>query len=120
MATTFKDDFTSYIIEHKNVELFNLIWLDATATDEETKKSEERLRSIINHLTRFADIEECQEYIEQQSQKDRLILIVSGQMGQEIVPAIHKLRQVISIYIYCMNEKKHKEWASKFKKVKIH
>ncbi|CAF3807343.1 unnamed protein product [Rotaria sp. Silwood1] len=45
-------------------------------------------------------------------------MIVSGQSEQEIVPSIHKLQQVVSIYIYCMNKKKNEQWARTFAKVK--
>ncbi|CAF5071208.1 unnamed protein product, partial [Rotaria sp. Silwood1] len=45
-------------------------------------------------------------------------MIVSGQLGQEIVPSIHKLQQVVSIYVYCMNKKKNEQWARTFAKVK--
>ncbi|CAF4106934.1 unnamed protein product, partial [Rotaria sordida] len=60
----------------------------------------------------------CQEYIKKQSQKAQLIMIVSGRLGREIVPSIHELRQVISIYVYCMDKKSHEQWARNFEKVK--
>ena len=84
-----------------HLELFSLIWLDAS--DREPRDEEQKLRSIINHVKKFQDVKQCEQYIEQTSEKDRLIVIVSGQLGMKIVPSIHKLRQVISIYLYCMN-----------------
>ncbi|CAF3945779.1 unnamed protein product, partial [Rotaria sp. Silwood1] len=45
-------------------------------------------------------------------------MIVSGRLGQEIVPSIHKLRQVISIYVYCMDKEVNRKWVDKFAKVK--
>ncbi|CAF1353988.1 unnamed protein product [Rotaria sordida] len=45
-------------------------------------------------------------------------MIVSGRLGREIVPSIHELRQVISIYVYCMDKKSHEQWACNFEKVK--
>ncbi|CAF1459124.1 unnamed protein product [Adineta steineri] len=45
-------------------------------------------------------------------------MVVSGRLGREIVPLIQKVRQVISIYVYCMDEKGNKEWSRKFAKVK--
>ncbi|CAF2843007.1 unnamed protein product [Rotaria sp. Silwood2] len=77
-----------------------------------------KLRSIINNLLKFQDVTQCQKYIEERSHKDRLIMIVSGQLGQEIVPSIHKLQQVVSIYVYCMNKEKNEQWARTFAKVK--
>ncbi|CAF4013112.1 unnamed protein product, partial [Rotaria sordida] len=66
----------------------------------------------------FQDIEQCQKYIEEQLQKDRLIMIVSGRLGQEIVPSIHQLKQIILIYVYCGDKESNKPWAEKFSKVK--
>ncbi|CAF3985218.1 unnamed protein product [Rotaria sp. Silwood1] len=45
-------------------------------------------------------------------------MIVSGQLGKEIVPSVHNLQQVISIYVYCMNKEINEQWASRFTKVK--
>ncbi|CAF4287003.1 unnamed protein product, partial [Adineta steineri] len=67
---------------------------------------------------KFQDVKQCQQYIEQRSENDRLVIIVSGQLGQEIIPYIHQLRQVISIYVYCMDKKSYEQWALKFSKVK--
>ncbi|CAF4959412.1 unnamed protein product, partial [Rotaria sp. Silwood1] len=100
------------------LEIFCLIWLDTNANATEIRDTEQRLRSIINHLKKFKDVEQCQKYIEERSQKDRLVMIVSGQLGREIVPVIHQLRQVISIYVYCFDKKRNEKWACKFAKVK--
>ena len=108
----------SPIVKYEFEELYSLIWLDAMAVDEEMKTAEKQLRSIINDLRRFRDVKECHQYIERQSQNDRIILVVSGQMGREIVPSIHKLRQIASIYVYCMDEESNKKWTCQFKKIK--
>jgi hypothetical protein len=105
-------------IDDKQCEIFGLIWLDPNADAHQTRDAEQKLRSIINYLKKFKDVKPCQQYIEQSSNKDRIVLIVSGQLGQEIVPHIYNLRQVISIYVYCINKKIHEKWASKYAKVK--
>lgn len=98
---------------------FCLIWLDANANSKEIRDSEKKLRTIVNNLKKFGDVEECQRYIEQRSQKHRIIMIVSGRLGREIVPSIHDYREIISIYVYCMDKKNNKQWADKFSKVKL-
>ncbi|CAF4514892.1 unnamed protein product, partial [Rotaria socialis] len=100
------------------LEIFYLIWLDANANGKETRDTEQKLRSIINNLKKFQDVKQCQKYIEERSKNDRLVMIVSGQFGREIVPSIHKLRQVISIYVYCFDKVRNKQWSDKFAKVK--
>ncbi|CAF4052026.1 unnamed protein product [Rotaria magnacalcarata] len=76
-------------------------------------------RSVLSGLMpKFQDAEQCQKNFERQSQKDRLVIIVSDPSGHEITPYIHRLRQVISIYVYCMNKETDKQWADKFVKVR--
>ncbi|CAF5088812.1 unnamed protein product, partial [Rotaria sp. Silwood1] len=45
-------------------------------------------------------------------------MVVSGRLGQAIVPSIHKIRQIISIYVYCIDKERNKQWAVNFPKVK--
>ncbi|CAF1521603.1 unnamed protein product, partial [Rotaria magnacalcarata] len=116
-AISSNDDFYT-VDEDMRLEIFYLIWLDANANGKETRDTEQKLRSIINNLKKFQDVKQCQKYIEERSKNDRLVMIVSGQFGREIVPSIHKLRQVISIYVYCFDKVRNKQWADKFAKVK--
>lgn len=101
------------------LEIFHLIWLDADINTKDIQDAEQKLRSIINQLKKFQDVEQCQTYIEQRSQKDRVIMIVSGRLGREIVPSVYKLRQVTSVYVYCVDENSNNQWADKFAKVKL-
>ncbi|CAF1020693.1 unnamed protein product [Adineta steineri] len=104
--------------DDKSLEIFSIIWLDANVDVKGARNTEVKLRSIINHIKKFQDVKQCQQYIKQASQKDRLVIIVSGRLGLEIVPYIHQLRQVISIYVYCMDKKNNEKWAYKFSKIK--
>lgn len=103
----------------KNLEIFCVVWLDGGINAEDVRKTEQKLRSIVNRLKKFQDIEECKKYIEKQSKDDRLIMVVSGRLGQLIVPSVHNFRQIISIYVYCMDQKRNEEWACQFPKVQL-
>jgi hypothetical protein len=105
--------------DDQRLESFLLIWLDHNVNVNCTENTEQKLRSIINNLKKFQDVKQCQQCIEQRSQKDRIVLIVNGRLGREIVPRIHQLRQVISIYVYCTDQKGNMEWSSKFSKVRL-
>jgi hypothetical protein len=70
------------------------------------------------HLTTFDDDNKCEEYIRSTPKDDRIVLIVSGQLGQKIVPRIHQLRQISSVYVYCINKKQNEQWAQQFSKVR--
>ncbi|CAF3583241.1 unnamed protein product [Rotaria socialis] len=117
VATISDEDFDTNN-DDRYLEFFCLIWLDDNINAKETRDTEQNLRSIINNLKKFQDVKQCQEFIERRSQNDRLILIVSGQLGKKIIPCIHQIRQVISVYVYCMNKKSNEAWACKFAKVK--
>ena len=102
-----------------NLETFSLIWLDAEVNnDEGNKQTQAKLRQIINHLDVFNDQFQCEQYICSISAEDRIVLIVSGRLGREIVPRIHSLRQISSIYVYCQDRKANEKWAQHFPKVK--
>src|ERR1700722_4333463 len=97
---------TSITSGGNNLETFSLVWLDASVNgSKENIEAQQRLRTSINHLKTFENSDQCEKYIRSVSKDDRIVLIVSGQLGREIVPRIHKLRQVFSIYVYCMDKK---------------
>jgi len=106
-------------IDDQQLEIFCIIWLDDNTQNSDNRDTEQHLRSIINRLKRFKDVEQCEKYINERSTADRLILIVSGRLGRQIVPTIHTIRQVISIYVYCMDEAGNKEWSKKYTKVTV-
>lgn len=57
----------------------------------------------------------CRRFIQD---LDNVCLIVSGTIGQDLVPIIHNLDQIHSIYVFCINKDKHRLWASHYRKVR--
>jgi len=105
-------------IEGNNLETMYLIWLDASVNkSKENLDAQQQIRTIINHLKTFENVQDCEQYLHQTSKDDRIFLIVSGRLGQEIVPRIHHYRQICLIYVYCMDKKINEEWAKHFFKV---
>ncbi len=103
-----------------NLEMFIHIWLDATINNiKENENNEQQLRNVINHLQKFEDEKSCQQYIEQRSEEERLILVLNDLLGRTLVPHIHQLRQVCSIYVYCKDKQVNEEWTSEFTKVRL-
>jgi hypothetical protein len=105
---------TSFLVcDHtidENLETFSLVWLDAQVNNSIQKlNAQKELRAIINHLKIFEDENECQHFIEQMSKEDRLVLIVSGQLGRHVMSRIHHLRQVLSIYVYCIDKQANEQ-----------
>ena len=107
------------VIVRNDVEISIIVWLDADINKKvENQKAQQQLRAIVNHLKTFEDGNQCEKYIRSISSKERLLLIVNDQQGREIVPHIHTLRQVISIYVYCKDKKGNEQWINQFSKVK--
>jgi hypothetical protein len=103
-----------------NLPIYPLIWLDRLVNiSEENLDGQKLIRSSIDNLKTFENVNKCEEYIRSISSDERIILIVSGRLGREITPRIHELRQVSSIYVYCLDKSANEEWAKQYKKVKI-
>ena len=99
-------------------ETFSLIWLDANVnTDQGNLDAQRKLSQIINYFWTFDDPYQCHQYILRFSPQDRIVLIVSGHLGSQIVPRIHGLRQISAIYVYCQNKQAHEQWARNYVKV---
>ena len=93
--------------------------MDPSVTDaKEYIDAQQRLRTSINYIRTFKNSDDCEQYIQSVPAQDRIIFIVNNQLGQELVPRIHELRQVFAIYIYSTDNKRGGQWAKEFKKVK--
>jgi len=98
-----------------NYEIYSLIWLDSQVNNiPEYITLQEKLRSIINYLKIFKTIDQFEEYIRSISNYDRIILIINSQFTQEILPHIHSLRQISSIYMYGLT---NEQWIKQYPKV---
>ena len=49
---------------------------------------------------------------------EKACMIISGSFGQRIVPQIHNMSQVDTIFIFCGNKKFHQQWAKDWPKIK--
>jgi hypothetical protein len=107
------------IAQDKSLTTYPLIWLDSLVnTSEENIDGQKLIRSSIDHLKTFEYMNKCEEYIRSISSDERIILIVSGRLCREITPRIHQLRQISSIYVYCLDKSANEQWAKQYKKVK--
>ncbi|CAF1190860.1 unnamed protein product [Adineta steineri] len=105
-------------LHNTNLETFSLVWLDISIHDsQENLDTQRQLRTIINHLETFEDSKVCENYIRSVPNHDRIVIIVSGLSGRRLVPRIHYLQQVCSIYVYCMDRKTNERWTKKFNKI---
>ena len=101
----------------RNLETYCLIWVDTAVNNSKNLDAQQQLRTSINRLLTFQEDQQCLQHIYSLPKDDRIVLIVSGRLGRIIVPQIVQFRQIISIYVYCMDKKANQQWAEHFSKV---
>ncbi|CAF1333816.1 unnamed protein product [Rotaria sordida] len=101
------------------IQNFLLVWLDANIdeTKEDFKNSLQDLRKLVVSVTTFKDPQQCVNFLSE-LKKEKIFLIVSGALGQQIVPEIQAMPQLETIYVFCDNESYHEEWTKTVSKVK--
>ncbi|CAF3851365.1 unnamed protein product [Rotaria magnacalcarata] len=75
----------------------------------------EQIPSSINHIKTFEDIIECEQFIRSLSDDDCIVFITTVPLGQQIIPKIHQLRQVLVIYIYSTEIQSNESWFRQFR-----
>ncbi len=102
-----------------NLESFACVWLDqAVNSTEDNINTQKELRQVINHLQIFDNSDKCEQHIRQITQ-EKVVLIVSGGLGRQVVPRLHDLAQLSAFYVFCQDKKANELWANKYCKVKI-
>ena len=96
-----------------------LIWLDSNIDENSSdcQNTIAQLRHVVHTVNTFADGEECIEFLEEIAD-EKACIIMSGYLGQQIVPRVHDLSQVDSIFIFCGNKRHHEGWAKDWSKIK--
>lgn len=108
------------VVYDTDLENVYLVWLDALVeTATENIATQQEFRTIIHQFKTFPSVDVCEQYLQKRSKYDRIILIVSGRLGQVLVPRVHQWRQIYCIYVYCQDKQRNEEWAKNFNKVII-
>ncbi|CAF1504522.1 unnamed protein product [Adineta steineri] len=95
------------------------IWLDNNINDNNADCNNiiKQLKRVVNNVNIFTNGEECIEFI-QTITNNKVCMIVSDSLGQHIVPRVHKMSQVDTIFIFSNNQECHKQWTTEWPKVK--
>jgi hypothetical protein len=99
------------------------VWCDASigaaGKISDTQHTIRKLADIINQngqvVHTFNELNSCREFI---TCANNVCLIISGTMGEELVPLIHNLEQIHSIYIFCYDKSRHDTWAKHYQKIR--
>ncbi|CAF1124059.1 unnamed protein product [Adineta steineri] len=96
-----------------------LIWLDSNidVTNDDCQTTITKLRRVVNDIKTYTNSDQCLEFIQTVVDK-KICMIISGSLGQHIVPCVHNMSQVDSIFIFCGNKKYHEQWITDWPKIK--
>jgi tetratricopeptide (TPR) repeat protein len=96
-----------------------LIWLDNTIDDnnKDSSNTVTQLRCVVNDVKTCTDGDQCIQLIDTIT-NNKVCMIISGSLGQLIVPRVHNMSQVDSIFIFCGNKARHEQWAKEWPKIK--
>ena len=109
---------------------FSLVWLDTNLYQRSSNiDTEIKLKNLINYIRVFDRVDACERYIKQigkmntneQIRQEKLLVVISTILAPTIIPHLHDLSQVKSIYVYGKAKtisKAHQDWLRKYNKVK--
>ena len=103
----------------KVVQNVRLVWLDNNIDEkkEDCRHTVAQLRRFVNDANTFTDTEECIQFIDDIND-NKVCMIISESLGQHIVPRVHSMSQVDSIFIFCGNRKYDEQWTKEWSKIK--
>ncbi|CAF0946905.1 unnamed protein product [Adineta ricciae] len=97
----------------------SVIWLDTHihSSNPDYQNAITHLQHIVNDIYTFTDNDECIDFILTLADTD-VCLITSGSVGQRLVPCVHDISNIDSIFIFCDDQNRHEQWGGKWCKVK--
>ena len=107
--------------EDKNFETFALVWCNMNINrSEDNLRMQVKLRETVNFLRTFEDNASCELWLQQRriNSNDKIILIISDELGREMIPKVHDLPHIISIYLFCVDKYSNENWSKAFQKVR--
>ena len=95
-----------------------LIWADSSSDEkkQDCQNTLRHLRSVVNEVHQLTTPAQCISVLKEMN-KRKAFVISSGALGRELVPEIHDIQLVDTIYIFCANKQRHEEWAKHWSKI---
>jgi tetratricopeptide (TPR) repeat protein len=118
-SATTKDTDSCQQVNTRMAQNVLLIWLDSNISDanEDCRNTVSQLRRVVHTINKFTDGEECIKFIASIN-NEKACMIISGSLGQHIVPQIHDKSLVDSIFIFCSEKNRHEQWTKSWSKIK--
>ena len=96
-----------------------LIWVDADfdPTDTDDQCALEQLRAVVHDVTVFAEPDGCIDFLRDIS-KETVFVIIADPLSATLVPQIHGITHLDSIYLVCHDPSSYEQWTTAWPKVK--
>jgi tetratricopeptide (TPR) repeat protein len=100
------------------IQNYLVIWIDSKIDEKNDDYcyTLEQLHCVVNQVTICREAAQCIKYLNDMD-GGQAFVISSGALGQDLVPKIHGIACVNSIYIFCGNKDWHEQWAKKWAKI---
>ncbi|CAF1645766.1 unnamed protein product, partial [Adineta ricciae] len=118
-STTFQQANEFNRIKIEETQDISVIWLDTHihSSNPDYQNAITHLQYSVNDIYTFTDNDECIDFILTLTDTD-VCLITSGSVGQRLVPCVHNISNIDSIFIFCDDQNRHEQWAKHWCKVK--
>ena len=102
----------------RRLQSYLLIWIDGNFDDtkKDCQNTLKQLRSVVKEVHVLATPMQCITFLNEMDNQ-RAFIISSGALGLELVPEIHDIPLVDTIYIFCGNKHRYTEWAKDWSKI---
>lgn len=110
------DSNISLPIPHENAHSFTIVWFYSGIELDENREFLMNLHFKTDNVRTFDRREPCWEYIKCTKHKE-VILIITIKHARDVVPILHDLRQLNSIYVYDLCALSEQAWMHRYVKV---
>ncbi|CAF1185774.1 unnamed protein product [Adineta steineri] len=96
-----------------------LVWVDASIdkANKDFRDTLAQLKNVVNDVNLCTEPNQCIQVLNKVD-KERAFVIISGSLGEHLVPEIHGMPQLDAIYIFCNNKSGHEGWTQNWTKIK--
>ena len=97
-----------------------LIWLDKNIDEQnnaDCRNIINQLQRIVSRIKTFNKVDHAIDFLTDIN-NEKVFMIISGALCQYLVPLIHDVSVLDSIFIFCDNKNHHEQWVKKWSKIK--
>ena len=96
-----------------------LLWLDNNIDEDsaDCRNTITQLRRVVHIVNKYTDVDQCIEFLVS-IENGKACMMMSGSLGQYVVPLVHDISQLDSIFILCGDRNFHEQWAKEWPKIK--